>query len=864
MAFSMKIKIRPFFRGVDDGDGGIRRVVEAQYKYLPDYNIQVVEDNPDIIAVHAGQWLSEGAAPVVAHCHGLYWYEYEWHKWAHDLNKDVVNTLRRADAVTAPSYWVAYALQRNMWLRPTVLYHGVDASLWTPGTNAGYILWNKNRVDAICDPSPMNELAKLNPTRKFISTYGESSENVILTGRTSADNAREHVRNAGVYLCTTRETFGIGTLEAMACGVPVLGYRWGGQAEFITHKKTGYLVTPGNMQELNEGLQYCFDNRYELGNASRQLVSEGFTWSKAISRYASLYERVLSNVHSEPRVSVIVTCYNLGKYLEECINSIRGQVSYEIIIVDDNSTDDSYSVALNLQQHHPSIEVIRTPQNLYLAGALNYAISQARGQYIIPLDADNMLGANTIDILSSALDSNSDIDIAYGGMEVLEPNGHRWTSDWPPRAFDFRAQMSHRNQLPSTSMYRKRVWERVGGYRRRCRTAEDADFWCRVTSLGAKPVKATDAVTLIYRNRDDSMSRSVADWPWHEWYPWSRIAALTPPAAAIEQQLLRIPTCEPPVISVIIPVGPTHTEIVVDAIDSVVAQTYQKWEVIVVNDSGVEIPWLHPFVHLYSTGGARGPAAARTVGLTHARGRLWIPLDADDILHPEALQRMSDAHDGINYVYTDWIVHETKEIKQAPDYDCQEVVRLLPHAVTCLYTHKQWREAPFDEHLDAWEDWDFIISLASRGYCGIHLSEPLLQYRMSAGQRREQQYADRERLKGNIYAKWKRYIEGEEQLMACTSCSKQAQAQAPPAPQQTQQVPNDAVLLEYTKPSTGVVTYKGQATGTLYRFGGDPAHKTKYVYASDAQYFLQLIDFKVAVINSAGSPLVAVGPPVRA
>jgi hypothetical protein len=85
--------------------------------------------------------------------------------------------------------------------------------------------------------------------------------------------------------------------------------------------------------------------------------------------------------------------------------------------------------------------------------------------------------------------------------------------------------MAHMNQLPSCVMARREVYERSGGYRLRMKRQEDAEFWCRVTSLGFRAKKFTEAVTYYHRDRPDS--KGVVEWneqgsepDWTAWFPW--------------------------------------------------------------------------------------------------------------------------------------------------------------------------------------------------------------------------------------------------------------------------------------------------------------------------------------------------------
>lgn len=879
-----KLLILPGFDNADKGDGGIRRVVEAQKRYLPKYGYEIlsskgldpriVAEHADLVALHGGAWLDVDR-PKVNHCHGLYWQEYEWPVWAHEMNKEVVASIRQCEASTSPSNWVSRILARGMMIDSKVLYHGIEPKEWKAGNKSGYALWNKTRPDPICDVEPIGVLARMAPDVPFISTYAptQAVANITTTGKLSYDRAKGYIQDASVYLCNTRETFGIGTLEAMASETPILGWNWGGQREIVEHKVTGWLARPGDYESLHEGLVYCLLHRERLGRAARAHVLKYFTWANAIKAYAGLYDNVLRDwqqSRTAPRVSVVITCYNLGDLLPRAVASVQRQTSddWEIIIVDDKSTDNSFRVATDISAGDRRIRAIQNSENLYLAGALNAGIRASRGRFIIPLDADNELGDNAIEVLAGHLDAHRDVDIAYGRMEVVEEDGKRWVSDWPPNSFDYKRQISHRNQLPSTSMYRKSVWERVGGYRRRCRTAEDADFWCRATSFGAVPAKATDAVTLIYYNRGDSMSHVQRDWAWHAWYPWKDGGE--PFGAAREWKgETAIPSYEPVKITVIIPVGPGHEELVVDAVDSLVAQTYQNWDCIVINDTGKPLPWIHPFVRVITTDGSKGPAVARNLGIAASNTPLWLPLDADDFLQPEALEALYKAWEPGTYVYTDWIVHETGEVKQSFDFDCQALLQKLPHAVTALYEREAWSVAGgFDEKLSAWEDWDFVINIASNGYCGVRLAQPLFHYRMAAGSRREMHYAGKDEYKKEIAAKWHKYIvDGEP--MPCGGCGKNRVVFAPMnssgAAVQTRAEPsNELVLVEFIgSEGNGARTYRGKS-GQSYRFGADPEHKMGYVRAIDAAELLIRSEFRRSDnVVAVTEPLKAEGPPKR-
>jgi glycosyltransferase involved in cell wall biosynthesis len=888
-----KVAIVPFFSGPDRADGGIRRVVEAQTKWLPEFGWDVVRNtkDADLVASHAGNPDDTDARkPMIAHCHGLYWSTYTWQRWALQMNHNVINSMRRADLVTAPSEWVAHAIRRGSQINPVVLYHGVDLEDWPVGSPDGkqYVLWNKTREDSVCDPMPALELAKRVPNVAVRTTIlplrhvGDIPPNLDVIGVSPLEEAKDYVHRADVYLATTRETFGVATLEAMSSGVPVLGWDWGGQSEIVTHKVDGYLAKVDDYDDLVRGLDFIHENRAAMSRAARAKVEAQFQWKTRIEAYTIWYNmlmRAFEQGEANPRISVVIPAYNMETMLEDAVKSVvvdNATADTEIIIVDDASTDGTGKLADHLADLYPGIKVVHNETNRYLAEALNVGIRAARGRYIVPLDADNMLGGGCLAVLVRSLEDDRSIDIAYGAMSVIEVDGpeagKEWVSSWPPQ-FEYRRQMKHQNQITSTSMYRKRIWQRVGGYRRRCRTAEDADFWCRATSFGANAKKVTDAVVLRYRNRSDSMSHVQEDWAWHEWYPWGKDTSLTPWAAPIDDDCFIGPH-ERPIISVIIPVGPGHESLVLDALDSLNAQSFVWWEAIVINDTGTLLPWCPPWVHVISTGtdGPVGAGAARNIGMGFIKGSHFVFLDADDYFQPQALEKMFEASNraGGGFVYTDWFRHDTGVAHQAPEWSgCSEVLQRLPWPVTCLYP-REAAKLSFDEDLPAWEDWDFAIRVVEAGFCGTRVPIPLFHYRMGTGSRREAGVADAENLKTRILSRWQHYIKGDKQ-MPC-GCSGGGGLPSLPAVdlstgQPTFAMPEDIntqdmVQLEFVDETVQApLVFSGRETGTRYRFGNDPDNKVRWVHRKDATHFVERGDFRVYADSMSNSPLLAAGPP---
>lgn len=838
----VKVYIEPKFRGEDKGDGGIRRVVEAQHKYLPEFGVETVGsiDECDVVAVHAGNWV-DTSKPLVEHCHGLYWDEYQWPKWSEQLNQEVSNSIIHADAVTAPTEWVANVIKRQFCVDALVIGHGVEppSERGIP-TNQGYVLWNKTRTDPVCDEKPVNELAARVPEIKFVSTFGLPKNNVHITGRQTYEQGLNLLAGSSVYLSTSRETFGIGVLEAMAYGVPVLGWDWGGNKEIIAHKETGWLSRPGDYDDLVEGLLWLMDksNHSKVSENAKLIAEYDYNWPTIIEKYAELYKAVGSR-RLQHGVSVIIPCYNLGRYVTEAFESVVTQCD-EVIIVDDHSTDDSGAICDKLVAGVANASVIHNDTNQYLAGALNTGIGAARYDLVVPLDADNRMMPNMLRVMERELRKSRKVDIAYGSVKFVNEDGvtpdinvgNGGISRWPPTEFDYKGQMTFPSSyIPSTSMYKKVVWERTGGYRRRWRTAEDADFWCRATTLGFVPKKVTEGVTLVYRQRDDSMSRTETKKDWTLWYP---------PRG-------RLHTCEPLLISVVIPVGPGHEQYVINALDSLWMQEFQQWECIVLLD-GADInivsklpPWVTCIP--LSGDGSVGPAAARNRGIEQAKGKLIYFLDADDYLvSDKALGSMYKLwKETGGYVYTDWtddkgVMHTTT------DNPCRDALTQLPTPVNILFEKESG--VKFDEQMIGWEEWDFVLQLSDKGICGSRIAYPMFKYNTQLGTVRRRAHDNRDTVVNYLDSKWGAYTRGEKTL-ACGACGARRTVTYPAQGADSAINTQGMTLMEYTGSNTPR-TYRGPMTGATYRFGA-PDHRVRYVDDRDVQGLLLISDFQVYV-----------------
>lgn len=180
------------------------------------------------------------------------------------------------------------------------------------------------------------------------------------------------------------------------------------------------------------------------------------------------------------KVSVIIPCFNHGKYVDEAVNSILKQTyqDFEIIIIDDGSTD-SFTIKKLKSYNKPKTKVIRTKNN-GLPAARNKGIQEAKGEYILTLDADDKFDSSFLKKAVKILDNNQKIGVitcmikTFGLLDQI----------WYPKGGGIQDFLIE-NNCCSSALFRKACWSEVGAYDEKMKNGcEDWNFWIGVTARG--------------------------------------------------------------------------------------------------------------------------------------------------------------------------------------------------------------------------------------------------------------------------------------------------------------------------------------------------------------------------------------------
>lgn len=211
-----------------------------------------------------------------------------------------------------------------------------------------------------------------------------------------------------------------------------------------------------------------------------------------------------------PRVSIVMPCFNDGEYIQESINSALAQDydNFELIIVDDGS-DDTGTINVLKCQNDPRIKIF-WQKHLGPSAARNYAIENADGEYLLPLDADDLIEPSYISKAVKLLQKNMNAGIVYCRADKFGQESGIW--DLPPYTLD---NMLMDNVIFVTALFRKNDWETVKGFDTQMKSGiEDYDFWLSIIELGREVIQIPE-ILFHYRikrlSRNQKFARDISE-----------------------------------------------------------------------------------------------------------------------------------------------------------------------------------------------------------------------------------------------------------------------------------------------------------------------------------------------------------------
>jgi len=212
----------------------------------------------------------------------------------------------------------------------------------------------------------------------------------------------------------------------------------------------------------------------------------------------------------KPAITVYVVCHNYGRYLAQAVESVFGQsrTDWELIVIDDGSTDDSVGIAEGLRRGHPDrTRVVAHDKPSGLQRSANEALRMARGAYVMRLDADDWLDTNALLVLAHHLDTHPDDALVYPSYVYVDEQGnhlgveHRWRIGLDTLVLD---QPAH----GACTMVRKRVMKAIGGYDESNDRQDGHELWLKV--VNRYKVAQIGTPLFYYRQHGASLSSDHA------------------------------------------------------------------------------------------------------------------------------------------------------------------------------------------------------------------------------------------------------------------------------------------------------------------------------------------------------------------
>ena len=188
-----------------------------------------------------------------------------------------------------------------------------------------------------------------------------------------------------------------------------------------------------------------------------------------------------------PRISVLMPVFNTERYLREALSSVSSQsfTDFELVAIDDGSTDGSYGVLRDFAASEPRMRVLSRP-NAGLVRTRNDLIAEATGELIAWMDSDDISRPNRLERLLAILDANPDLICVGSDVERIGPDGkHLGFERYPSTHAIIREQQLEGTgiRFPST-MQRRSAAVAIGGFRSDFPIGEDLDFLLRLGEAG--------------------------------------------------------------------------------------------------------------------------------------------------------------------------------------------------------------------------------------------------------------------------------------------------------------------------------------------------------------------------------------------
>lgn len=211
-----------------------------------------------------------------------------------------------------------------------------------------------------------------------------------------------------------------------------------------------------------------------------------------------------------PKISIVLPCHNGARFLSQSLDSILRQTSqdWELIIVNDCSTDATPQIAAEYAARDSRIRVLHNKTNRKLPGTLNVGFDDARGRYLTWTSDDNIAKDNWLETLEKYLDTHPDTDLVSANMDMIDETGRVYDIFRRDNTDKIR-ELAYKCNIGAAFMYRREIADKIGRYDESMFCAEDYDYWVRIALAGRIDYIADN----IYQYRENPQSLTATQQP---------------------------------------------------------------------------------------------------------------------------------------------------------------------------------------------------------------------------------------------------------------------------------------------------------------------------------------------------------------
>lgn len=210
----------------------------------------------------------------------------------------------------------------------------------------------------------------------------------------------------------------------------------------------------------------------------------------------------------QPLISVVLPTYNGERYIKESIESILKQtyMDWELIIVDDCSTDNTLDIIRQYEKSDDRIHIIHNKINQKLPAALNIGFKATKGEFLTWTSDDNVYHEKALDVMKRELEQNSNIYMVCAEMINIDEDG----TETGVVGLNEGSELFFNNIIGACFLYRREVLQDIGEYDTELFLVEDYDYWLRIAECYGE-IKRIFEPLYFYRRHKQSLSQTKTE-----------------------------------------------------------------------------------------------------------------------------------------------------------------------------------------------------------------------------------------------------------------------------------------------------------------------------------------------------------------